>query len=103
MEQLITTSDDPRWRLEAACRERSVRTFFPDQSDPTTARRICARCPVRRECLEYALVTGQEHGVWGGTTPRERTQIRRGVLTIEAVFSRVIRPRRPRRSRRIAS
>jgi WhiB family redox-sensing transcriptional regulator len=96
--------EDVRWRDEASCRERSVSTFFPDQGEPTTARRICARCPVRRACLEFALATGQDHGVWGGATARERNMIRRGVLSIDDLLARVIRPRRPRRrSSRLAS
>ena len=96
--------EDVRWRDEASCRERSVNTFFPDQGEPTSARRICARCPVRRPCLEFALATEQQHGVWGGATARERNMIRRGVLSIDDLLARVIRPRRPRRrSSRLAS
>jgi WhiB family redox-sensing transcriptional regulator len=41
------------------------------------ARAVCRYCPVRVECLEYALATRQEDGVWGGTTPWERRSIRR--------------------------
>jgi WhiB family redox-sensing transcriptional regulator len=95
-----TSCEDVRWRAEAACRERSVGLFFPEQGEPSSARRVCVRCPVRRACLEYALVTGQEHGVWGGSTARERNLIRRGALSIEDLLARPIRPRRPRRSRR---
>ena len=46
------------------------------------ARRICRACPVRAECLDYALAgadtwNGLTTGIWGGTTPRERARIRR--------------------------
>ena len=41
------------------------------------ARRICAECPVKGACLEYALRNGIDHGVWGGTSERERRRIAR--------------------------
>jgi WhiB family redox-sensing transcriptional regulator len=41
------------------------------------AKAICGLCPVRQECLEWALQVNEEHGVWGGTTPLERRKIRR--------------------------
>jgi WhiB family redox-sensing transcriptional regulator len=39
------------------------------------ARRICATCPVREQCLEYALQFRIDHGVWGGCSERERRRI----------------------------
>jgi WhiB family redox-sensing transcriptional regulator len=54
------------------------KTFFP--SDPggvATARRICARCPVRAECLEYALRLHIADGIWGGTSERMREKLQR--------------------------
>jgi WhiB family redox-sensing transcriptional regulator len=41
------------------------------------ARRICATCPVKLPCLEYALASGIDHGVWGGASERERRRIAR--------------------------
>jgi WhiB family redox-sensing transcriptional regulator len=41
------------------------------------ARRICADCPVKAPCLEYALANRIDHGVWGGTSERERRRILR--------------------------
>ncbi|GAA4888653.1 hypothetical protein GCM10023237_02480 [Streptomyces coeruleoprunus] len=41
------------------------------------AKRVCGRCPVRDQCLRWALDTGQDHGVWGGTGEDERRTIRR--------------------------
>ncbi|MFM8302673.1 MAG: WhiB family transcriptional regulator [Actinomycetota bacterium] len=43
-----------------------------------TARRICTACHVSRECLEFALATNQEAGIWGGTTEEERRKLRKG-------------------------
>jgi WhiB family transcriptional regulator, redox-sensing transcriptional regulator len=39
------------------------------------AKEICARCQVRRECLMFALLTRQRHGVWGGMSEEERYQL----------------------------
>jgi len=51
-------------------------TFFPsDGSGVETARKICASCPVKQACLEYALVQRIDHGVWGGCSERERRRI----------------------------
>jgi WhiB family redox-sensing transcriptional regulator len=66
------------WWTAAACRSADPDLFFPiSNSGPAReqaakAKAICAICQVRRECLAYALRTGQVHGVWGGTTERER-------------------------------
>jgi len=42
-----------------------------------TTKAICAECPLKLDCLTYAIETGQ-HGIWGGTTENERRAIRRG-------------------------
>jgi WhiB family transcriptional regulator, redox-sensing transcriptional regulator len=66
------------WRLLAACRHADPELFFPvSASGPsldqvTQAKAICARCPVRQQCLAFALNTRQDHGVWGGTSEEER-------------------------------
>lgn len=41
------------------------------------AKVICARCPVRRPCLEFATANAPIQGIWGGTTPEERYPARR--------------------------
>lgn len=46
-------------------------------SQITRAQRICAGCGVRQDCLDFAMRTGEVHGVWGGTTPEERIRVRR--------------------------
>jgi hypothetical protein len=48
------------------------------------ARRICADCPVKEPCLEYALYNRIEHGVWGGASERERRRIARRRRTSRA-------------------
>jgi WhiB family redox-sensing transcriptional regulator len=70
------------WRHEAACRDEDPELFFPvSEMGPgarqaEAAKAVCARCPVRAQCLEYALDNGLDYGIFGGTTERER----RGLL-----------------------
>lgn len=69
---------DHSWMLAGNCRERDPSFFFPsDGVGVERARRVCADCPVRIECLEYALRYRIEHGVWGGASERERRRILR--------------------------
>lgn len=68
------------WRDRAACQGLPTALFFPTKGhNPTAAKRICAACPVRQPCLDYALATRDIHltGVWGATTENERTEMAR--------------------------
>ncbi len=70
------TDDD--WRRDAACRDLDTDIFFPvTDEEAGPAREICASCPVREQCLEFALATRQDDGVWGGLTETERRRLRR--------------------------
>jgi WhiB family redox-sensing transcriptional regulator len=66
------------WMSYGACRSEDPELFFPiSASGPallqvSSAKAVCARCPVRADCLSYALITGQDEGIWGGTTWEER-------------------------------
>lgn len=72
-ERMITS-----WREAAACRGMDASIFFPDsEEDAGPARAICAACPVREECLDFALTSRQDEGVWGGLTETERRRLRR--------------------------
>jgi WhiB family transcriptional regulator, redox-sensing transcriptional regulator len=69
------------WAGDAACREPRIDPdlFFPLgdlDAEVASAKAICERCPVTSECLGWALRTGEPDGVWGGTTPVERRQLR---------------------------
>lgn len=73
------------WRHRAACRDEDPELFFP-VSDATTpvnvqqigeAKAVCWRCPVKDECLSWALASGQDAGVWGGLTETERRKLKR--------------------------
>jgi len=69
---------DTSWMGRGKCRELPPDTFFPsDGVGVEVARRVCADCPVKEPCLEYAMVNHIDHGVWGGTSERERRRIAR--------------------------
>lgn len=59
--------------------------WYPDPEEPEevrkvktdTAKAVCYACPVKEECLRYAIEENEIYGIWGGKTPRERSMIRR--------------------------
>ena len=67
-----------QWKSMAACGSAEPDLFFPisaaasNQVQVTEAKVLCARCLVRRECLDFAIRTRQMHGIWGGMTEEER-------------------------------
>jgi WhiB family transcriptional regulator, redox-sensing transcriptional regulator len=64
------------WRSKAACQGLDPAIFYPaSDEDADEARAICASCPVREPCLEYALANRERDGVWGGRTEKERRRI----------------------------
>jgi WhiB family redox-sensing transcriptional regulator len=71
------------WRHEAACRDEDPELFFPiGNTGPAIlqieeAKAVCRRCKVIEPCLKWALETGQDSGVWGGTSEDERRAIKR--------------------------
>ena len=70
--------DEYAWMLQGLCRGADTREFFPSNGlGVEAAQQICGGCPVRSECLEYALMHRIEQGVWGGASERERRRILR--------------------------
>ena len=66
-----------RWREQAACRGTDLDLFFPSRGESAEpARQVCARCPVRQPCLDYAISNAITHGIWGGLVERERRVLR---------------------------
>lgn len=53
-----------------------VNTFKGRSREVVNAKRLCEACPVKSECLAYALANPELHGIWGGLTPRERSRLR---------------------------
>lgn len=73
----VRDNTDRSWMGEAACRGMDITTFFPGQHDKKSiisARKVCERCMVSDQCAEYGLE--EDHGVWGGTTGRQRRKVR---------------------------
>jgi WhiB family redox-sensing transcriptional regulator len=67
---------DNDWMATGSCREEPPATFFPnDGVGVEVAKRICSECHVQERCLEYALENRIDHGVWGGTSERQRRRI----------------------------
>ena len=80
------------WQEHAACRDHENVIFFgPEQGESELERQpreahaksICQRCPVAEPCLEFALLTNQDSGIWGGTSEDERRKLRKAWLARE--------------------
>jgi WhiB family redox-sensing transcriptional regulator len=77
------TWDPAGWRAQAACQSYDPDLFFPvgvtgdAEVQINQAKAVCAACPVRGECLDFAIQTNQEYGVWGGAAEDERRGMRR--------------------------
>jgi WhiB family redox-sensing transcriptional regulator len=81
---MLRAPEAPPWNARAACRGESAGLFTPTlaleqahirQQREMQAKRVCARCPVRGECLAYALRVHEEIGIWGGLDAAERRAI----------------------------
>ncbi len=68
----------PEWQERALCSQTDPEAFFPEKGGSTReAKRICSRCEVRGDCLEYALGHQERFGIWGGLSERERRKLMR--------------------------
>jgi WhiB family transcriptional regulator, redox-sensing transcriptional regulator len=74
---------DYSWRDEALCRDTDPDLFFPVGTTGQAliqierAKSVCGECPARIDCLDFALATNQDAGIWGGTSEDERRLMRR--------------------------
>ena len=76
--KLAFDADDRAWMLEAKCLDADPEAFFHEKGGSTReAKRICAACPVRTECLDHALSNDERFGIWGGLSERERRRAKR--------------------------
>ncbi|MFC0108279.1 WhiB family transcriptional regulator [Kibdelosporangium aridum] len=67
--------DETEWMQFGVCRETDPEAFYPEKgASATAAKSVCTGCPVRTDCLEYALARNERFGVWGGLSERERRQ-----------------------------
>lgn len=84
-----TVHPDPdlSWRAEAACRDTSPELFFPIGTTGqaveqiAAAKLVCMGCPAQEPCLEFALATNQDSGVWGATSEEDRRHLRRTYIS----------------------
>lgn len=64
---------DADWRTSALCSQIDGELFFPDKGgSPKSAKKVCARCPVSEPCLDLGLSTGDQFGIYGGLSYRQR-------------------------------
>jgi WhiB family redox-sensing transcriptional regulator len=79
-EPLVTPAPvgDQEWIALGNCRDVDTALFFPPRGGNFEApKAVCAGCVVRAECLTHALDHPEHHGIWGGTSERERRALRR--------------------------
>ena len=92
--------DADDWRQHAACRDTDPDLFFPigttgpalDQID--AAKAVCNQCEAKPQCLEFALATNQEAGVWGATSEEERRKLRKAWVARQRALQPAARRRR---------
>ena len=93
LNQVFATLGDGRafepqpWVADANCRSVKTDLFFPERGDTHTQRQaleVCRGCSVRFDCFQYGF-NNYERGVWGGTTERQRRQLRNGWLRLEDI------------------
>jgi WhiB family redox-sensing transcriptional regulator len=76
------------WRHDAACRDVDPELFFPiGNTGPAIlqideAKQVCHRCPAMEPCLQWAIESGQDSGVWGGLSEDERRALKRRALRL---------------------
>lgn len=76
----LDVEEELRWQDRALCAQTDPEAFFPEKGGSTReAKRVCTTCPVRDECLEYALANDERFGIWGGLSERERRRLKRRV------------------------
>ena len=82
---LALGSADYSWRNEAVCKDTDPELFFPVGTTGQAllqidrAKEVCGECPVKVRCLDFAIETNQDSGIWGGTSEEERRNIRRQI------------------------
>ena len=80
---LALGSADYTWRKNALCRDTDPELFFPVGSTGqalqqiSAAKEVCCECTVKTDCLEFAIETNQDCGIWGGLSEDERRDVRR--------------------------
>ena len=77
-EGVETDESQLSWQADSLCAQTDPEAFFPEKGGSTRdAKKICASCDVRAQCLEYALQNDERFGIWGGLSERERRKLRK--------------------------
>ncbi len=85
----MENSADTKWMADGNCAAKPPSVFFPsDGVGVEVAKRVCEGCPVKSTCLEYAIENRIDHGVWGGTSERQRRRIVRARASEQATRAR---------------
>jgi WhiB family redox-sensing transcriptional regulator len=97
--RLFAVEPENDWRTNAACKGMDPEHFFSSDDDAmgkheraereASAKAVCVKCDVRRDCLSYAIAAGERYGIWGGMNAQERRALARnrqtGTRATEAV------------------
>lgn len=90
---LALANADYTWRSQAICRDTDPDLFFPIGTTGQAlvqidrAKEVCGVCPVKTDCLEYALETNQDSGIWGGLDEEQRRNIRRQAAARQRLYA----------------
>lgn len=85
------------WRNNALCKGKDTEMFYPEMSVKgaikavRAIKAICRMCPVAVECLQCALDNNETFGIWGGMTPKERTQIRKNKIPAKDIAITIVK------------
>ena len=80
--------DTLEWQDAALCAQVDPNEWFPEKGKSTRqAKQVCRGCPVRAECLDYALEHGELYGVWGGLSPEERVIVNAGGSSVADIIA----------------
>lgn len=93
---------ETNWFDKARCKGLETKIFFPSSKDPEmdkkikSAQKVCSSCPVKRQCLEHAIVNEESHGIWGGLTERRISRLRNEIGSKDIKFVRAyLKVRKP--------
>jgi WhiB family redox-sensing transcriptional regulator len=90
---LALANADYTWRNQAICRDTDPDLFFPIGTTGQAlvqierAKEVCGVCPVKTDCLDYALETNQDSGIWGGLDEEQRRNIRRQAAARQRLYA----------------
>lgn len=83
----VTYEFNTDWMNSAACTGLDTESFFDDDEHSINmAKKVCNHCPIKQACLKHAVENFENHGVWGGTSPRQRAKIRSKVRATNRMY-----------------